>query len=60
LPPARPIESAEAIVKGMPNPPDFEQGFQAAYTSSSDTVTMPLRTAFDSQAEYYSTLSFTS
>jgi len=56
LPPARPIESAEAIVAGMPNPPAFEQDFRAAYVPSIDTVTMPSRTAFDSQAEYYSTL----
>jgi antirestriction protein ArdC len=56
LPPARPIESAEAIVAGMPNPPAFEQGFRAAYIPSTDTVTMPSRTAFGSPAEYYSTL----
>jgi antirestriction protein ArdC len=56
LPPAFPIESAEAIVKGMPNPPAFEQDSQAAYIPSRDTVAMPSRTAFDSQAEYYSTL----
>src|SRR5467141_1902824 len=56
LPPAFPIESAEEIVKGMPNPPAFEQDAQAAYLPSRDTVTMPSRTAFDSQAEYYSTL----
>jgi antirestriction protein ArdC len=56
LPPARPIESAETIVQGMPNPPAFEQDFQAAHVPSTDTVTMPSRTAFESQAEYYSTL----
>jgi antirestriction protein ArdC len=56
LPPARPIESAEAIVAGMPNAPTFEQAFQAAYVPSTDTITMPSRTAFESQAEYYSTL----
>jgi antirestriction protein ArdC len=56
LPPARPIESAEAIVAGMPNPPAFEQDSRAAYIPSKDTVTMPSRTAFNSQAEYYSTL----
>ncbi len=56
LPPARPIESAEEIVSRMPNPPAFEQDFQAAYVPSKDTVTMPSRTAFESQAEYYSTL----
>jgi antirestriction protein ArdC len=56
LPPARPIEAAEAIVSGMPNSPAFEQAFQAAYVPSMDMVTIPSRTAFDSQAEYYSTL----
>src|SRR5712692_8938736 len=56
LPPAFPIESAEAIVKGMPNPPAFEQDSRPAYIPSRDTVTMPSRTAFDSQAEFYSTL----
>src|SRR5713101_1355458 len=56
LPPAFPIESAEAIVQGMPNPPALEQDAQAAYIPSRDTVTMPSRAAFDSQAEYYSTL----
>jgi antirestriction protein ArdC len=56
LPPAFPIQSAEEIVKGMPNPPAFEQDAQAAYIPSRDVVTMPSRTAFESQAEYYSTL----
>lgn len=56
LPPAFPIESAESIAAGMPNPPAFEQDSRAAYIPSRDTVTMPSRTAFDSQAEYYSTL----
>jgi antirestriction protein ArdC len=56
LPPAFPIESAEEIVKAMPNPPAFEQDSRAAYIPSRDTVTMPSRTAFQSQAEYYSTL----
>jgi antirestriction protein ArdC len=56
LPPASPIESAEDIVKGMPNPPGFERDFQAAYIPSRDTVTMPSRTSFNCQEEYYSTL----
>lgn len=56
LPPAFFIESAEEIVKGMPNPPEFKQDFQAAYIPSRDVVMMPSRTAFESQAEYYSTL----
>jgi antirestriction protein ArdC len=56
LPPAFPIESAEEIVKGMPNPPVFEQDAQAAYIPSRDAVTMPSRSAFESPAEFYSTL----
>ena len=56
LPPANPIESAETIVAGMPNPPAFEQDFRASYIPSKDTVTMPSRTAFEFSAEYYSTL----
>ncbi len=56
LPPAFPIESAEEIVKAMPNPPAFEKDSRAAYIPSRDTVTMPSRTAFQSQAEFYSTL----
>jgi hypothetical protein len=42
---------AEAIITAMPNPPAFEQDSQAAYGPSRDTVTMPSRTAFESQAE---------
>jgi antirestriction protein ArdC len=56
VPPAVPIESAEGIVQGMPNPPAFEQDVRAAYMPSRDTVTIPSRTAFETQAEYYSTL----
>ena len=56
LPAAFPIEPAETIVEGMPNPPAFEQDSRAAYIPSKDTVTMPSRTAFETQAEYYSTL----
>jgi antirestriction protein ArdC len=56
LPPALPIEPAETIVEGMPNPPAFELDARAAYIPSTDTITMPSRTAFDTPAEYYSTL----
>ncbi|MBV9886228.1 MAG: DUF1738 domain-containing protein [Acidobacteria bacterium] len=56
LPPARPIESAEAILAGMPNPPVYQQGFLACYAPSNDTVTMPSPNAFSSRAEYYSTM----
>src|SRR5215472_10058491 len=34
LPPAFPIQSAEQIAKGMPNPPAFDQAFEAAYIPS--------------------------
>jgi antirestriction protein ArdC len=53
LPPAQPIESAEGIVANLPA---FEQDSRAAYIPSRDTVTMLSRTAFESHAEYYSTL----
>jgi antirestriction protein ArdC len=56
LPPARPIESAEGVIAGMPNPPAYERGFLACYSPSTDAVTMPSPTAFYSQAEYYSTM----
>jgi antirestriction protein ArdC len=56
LPSARPIESAEAIVAAMPNPPAYQQGFLACYSPSNDTVTMPSPTAFHSRAEHYSTM----
>lgn len=56
LPPASPIESAEEIIKGMPNRPGIERDARAAYIPSRDVVTMPSRAAFESQAEYYSTL----
>jgi antirestriction protein ArdC len=56
LPPAFPIESAESIVRAMPNPPAFEQDSRASYIPSLDVVTMPSRTAFTSQEEFYSTL----
>jgi antirestriction protein ArdC len=36
--------------------PAFEQDARAAYIPARDVVTMPSRTAFESQAEYYSTL----
>jgi len=56
LPPAFPVKSAEEIIKAMPNPPAFEQDARAAYIPSRDVVAMPSRVAFESQAEYYSTL----
>jgi antirestriction protein ArdC len=51
-----PIEQCEHIVNSMPNPPSFEQDSQAFYRPSTDTVGMPVRSAFDSAEGYYSTL----
>jgi len=50
------IEQCEAIAKGMPNPPAFQQDARAWYRPSTDTVGMPSRNAFNSAEEYYSTL----
>jgi antirestriction protein ArdC len=51
-----PIEECERIVRGMPNPPAFEQDARAWYRPSTDTVGMPSRNAFNSAEEHYSTL----
>lgn len=51
-----PIEEAEKILVGMPNPPVIQDGIKACYTPSQDTVTMPPKVEFHSTEEYYSTL----
>jgi antirestriction protein ArdC len=53
-----PIEAAEAIVKGVPNPPSIahDGGDQAYYRPLRDAIHLPLRSAFDGPGEYYSTL----
>lgn len=52
------IETAQAIVTGMPLPPTINHlgGNRAFYRPSTDTVSMPDKTRFTSEAEYYSTL----
>jgi antirestriction protein ArdC len=53
----KPIEAAEAVVKGYTLPPVIEHGGQQAfYRAVSDTVRMPEPTRFASGEEYYSTL----
>jgi antirestriction protein ArdC len=52
------VERAEAIVRGMPNPPAiFEKDFALAfYSPARDIVTMPLLGRFESAEAYYATL----
>jgi len=52
-----PIETAEAIAEGYPNPPDKRVGGdRACYSPRNDTITVPSQDAFDVNEEYYSTL----
>jgi antirestriction protein ArdC len=50
------IAQCESIVSAMPNKPAFDQSARACYRPSTDTVSMPSKTAFDSIEKYYSTL----
>jgi antirestriction protein ArdC len=53
----KPIEAAEAIVKGYADGPTLEHGGQQAYYSPLyDTVKLPEPTRFASTEEYYATL----
>lgn len=53
-----PIEAAEAIIAGMPNPPKLRFGGsdRACYSPMLDLIMMPAREAFHGAAEVYSTL----
>jgi antirestriction protein ArdC len=54
--PFTPIEAAEQIISTMPNKPMIQHmGNRACYNHSSDTVTLPPQTAFQSPQEYYAT-----
>jgi antirestriction protein ArdC len=50
------IDQCERIIANMPNRPAMAQLAQASYRPSTDTVSMPSRTAFDSSEAFYSTL----
>lgn len=51
-----PIETAEHIISTMPDKPLIQHmGNRACYNPLSDTVTLPLQTAFQSPEDYYST-----
>ncbi len=56
--PEKRIEMAEAIVAGMPSPPQIRVGryTQAAYREAIDTVDMPERSRFTGSEDYYLTL----
>ena len=52
-----PIEAAERIVAGMPNPPEIQYaGSKAFYSPIADRITLPPRELFISAAEHFATL----
>jgi antirestriction protein ArdC len=51
-----PIEAAEKIIAGMPNPPEIQYaGSKAFYSSITDRITLPTRELFVSAEEFYAT-----
>jgi len=56
--PFNPIEAAEAIVSGYPEPPSIAHDGRgsAYYRPATDSIHMPEPEAFDSEAHYYATL----
>lgn len=49
-----PIEAAERIIAGMPNPPEIQYGgSKAYYSSTTDRITLPPRELFISAEEFY-------
>ena len=51
-----PIEAAERIIAGMPNPPEIQYaGSKAFYSPITDRITLPPRELFTSAEEYYAT-----
>ena len=56
--PFNPIEAAEAIVSGYPEPPTIAHDGRgsAYYRPTTDSIHMPEPEAFDSEAHFYSTL----
>jgi antirestriction protein ArdC len=52
-----PIEAAERIIAGMPNPPEIQYaGAKAFYSPITDRITLPPRELFTSAEEFYATL----
>ena len=56
--PFNPIEAAEAIVSGYPEPPTIAHDGRgsAYYRPATDSIRMPERETFDSEAHFYATL----
>jgi len=51
-----PIEAAERIIAGMPNPPEIQYaGSKAFYSPIADRITLPPRELFTSAEEFYAT-----
>ncbi len=51
-----PIEAAERIIAGMPNPPEIQYaGSKAFYSPITDRITLPPRERFTSAEEFYAT-----
>ena len=51
-----PIEAAERIIAGMPNPPEIQYaGSKAFYSPITDRITLPPRELFTSSEEFYAT-----
>ena len=51
-----PIEAAERIIAGMPNPPEIQHaGSKAFYSPITDRITLPPRELFVRVEEYYAT-----
>jgi len=51
-----PIEAAERIITGMPNPPEIQHaGSKAFYSPITDRIKLPPRELLDSEEEYYAT-----
>ena len=51
-----PIEAAERIIAGMPNPPEIQYaGSKAFYSPITDRITLPPRELFTSAEEFYAT-----
>ena len=49
-----PIETAQAVIEGMPNAPSIaHNGDMAYYSPSEDAVVLPVQEAFDLPADYY-------
>ena len=52
-----PIDAAERIIAGMPNPPDIQYaGSQAFYSPTTDRITLPPRELFAGTEEIYASL----